>query len=770
MRKFAALIALFVATLVLAGCGGDSGCGALSGGTTSSSGASSCTGTNSGGTTNTTPSSVSVTSSTGTIPGDGTAPATISAVVKNSDGVALSGVSVTFTTTAGALASSSAVTGTTGSATTTITASGVANGTSITVTATVGSLSGATALMVGSSGGTGTQTLTVVTNAADLPSDGTTTATITALVRNSSNQLVPGVAVNFTATSGGISATTTTAGAAAGVKAGTTDAQGTAAAILTTAGDPSNRVITVTASTGAVSTEVTVSVVGTQLIVTGPSSLVQGAQGTYNIALTNSSNVGIATQKVTLSSSAGNALSAPSVTTDNTGHATFTLTATNAGNDTVSAAALGLNTGETVAVSNQSFSITAPAANAAIALGQTQTVTVVWQANGAPQANQAVTLSTTRGVFAGNVVQTTATTDGTGTATATISSTTAGPAVITASATGVTAEVPVVFEATNPTAINVQASPSSIATQGQSTITATLRDAQNNLVQGQTVNFQLTDNTGGTLSVAFSTTNSQGQAQTVYTASTTSSATNGVIITATVQGTSLSQNAVLTVGGQSVFLSLGTGNTISANGNNTQFIMPFSVQAIDASGNAVDNAQITLSIHSDQYAKGGWIAYNGTWTQTGTPTVAPPTPPTLPVGATVCPNEDLNQNGILDPGEDGVALTSAQIAAGWIFNPEGNQDGKLEPGNVAAVAGATNDTVTTTNGGIAEFTVTYPQDHAEWVQVTLTATTTVQGTQAQTSMTFWLPILASDVGAVGTVTPPGVVSPYGISTLCTNPN
>jgi hypothetical protein len=773
MSKFASIIALLGLTLALSGCGGDSGCGALSGGGgTTSSSTSSTTCTGQGSTTNTTPSSVAVTSSAGTVPGDGSATATISAIVKNSDGVALSGVSVTFTTTGGGtLTSSTAVTGSSGAATTTLSATGVANGTALTVTATVGSLSGSTTLTVGAAGSSGAPTLTVVTNAAEIPSDGSSNATITVLVRNSSNQLVSGVPVNFTATSGGIAATTTAAGATAKVPAGTTDAQGSAAAILSIAGDPSNRMITVTATSGAATAQVTVSVVGTQLTVTGPESLVQGAQGTYNVALTNSSNVGISTQKVTLTSSAGNTLSVPSITTDNTGHATFQLTATKAGNDTLSAASLGLTTSETVAVSNQSFSITAPAANATIDLGQTQTVTVVWQSSGAPQANQSVTLSTTRGVFAGNVVQTTVTTDGTGTATANISSTTAGPAVISASGQGVTAEVPVIFEATNPTAINVQASPASIAIQGQSTITATLRDSQNNLVQGQVVNFQLTDNTGGTLSVAFATTNGQGQAQTVYTASTASSATNGVIITATVQGTALTQNADLTVGGQSVFLSLGTGNTIAANDNNTQFNMPFSVQAIDASGNAVNGAQVTLAIHSDEYAKGGYVSYAGAWVQTGTPSAPVPTAPATPAPITFCPNEDLNQNGILDPGEDGgPALTVAQIAAGWTYNPEGNDDGKLEPGNVAAVAGATNDTVTTANGGIAEFSVTYPQDHANWVQVTLTATTTVQGTQAQTSMTFWLPILATDVSSSGAATPPGYVSPYGTATQCTNPN
>ena len=83
--------------------------------------------------------------------------------------------------------------------------------------------------------------------------------------------------MNFTATSGGIAPTTTTAGATAQVPAGTTDAQGSAAAILSIAGDPSNRTITVSASTGGASAQVPVSVVGTQLTVTGPASLVMGA-------------------------------------------------------------------------------------------------------------------------------------------------------------------------------------------------------------------------------------------------------------------------------------------------------------------------------------------------------------------------------------------------------------------------------------------------------------------------------------------------------------
>jgi hypothetical protein len=249
----------------------------------------------------------------------------------------------------------------------------------------------------------------------------------------------------------------------------------------------------------------------------------------------------------------------------------------------------------------------------------------------------------------------------------------------------------------------------------------------------------------------------QGKAQTVYTASTTSSATNGVKITASIPAVPAvpSASVTLTVGGQTVFLSLGTGNTISADSTNTQFIMPFIVQAQDASGNAVNNVVVTLAIHSLQYAKGGWVVFNGAWTQTGAPGGAPYT--MQPPAVTICANEDVDGTGIYEVSEDI------------------NHNGKLDPGNIAAVAPGTVTTGpitlqdgTVTNGS-AQLTVTYPQDHADWVQSLLTAETTVAGTETTTTSTFWLPMLATDVTDV-TVEPPGIVSPYGIAASCANPN
>jgi hypothetical protein len=86
----------------------------------------------------------------------------------------------------------------------------------------------------------------------------------------------------------------------------------------------------------------------------------------------------------------------------------------------------------------------------------------------------------------------------------------------------------------------------------------------------------------------------------------------------------------------------------------------------------------------------------------------------------------------------------------------------------AATSVTTGSTTTTINGSAA-LTVTYPEDHALWVQVLLTATATVSGTETSTTSTFWLPILSTYVTTT-TTTPPGYVSPYGIAASCANPN
>jgi hypothetical protein len=488
----------------------------------------------------------------------------------------------------------------------------------------------------------------------------------------------------------------------------------------------------VTASIGNTTATIPVSVIGTGLSITGSTNLVLGGTGTYTVALTDSSDIGIAGKSVAITSSiSGNAVTPATVTTDSTGHGTFTLKGTASGVDTLSGKALGQNATLAVTISSSSLAFNTPAPNTLINLGATVAVTVTLTSTNV--ANQPIAFAATRGALSGA----TPTTDGTGHASVNISSATAGPAVISATSDGVTSQLNVDFIATTPASLALQASPATIATQGNSTITAIVRDAQNNLVEGKTVDFTtVNDVTGGTLSLASSVTDDQGKAQTVYTASNTTSAKNGVVVSATVQGTAVTGTADLTVGGQTVFLSLGTGNTIVPL-NSTQYELPYAVQAIDEAGNAVDGVNVTLAVTSVSYVKGTMV-WNGTNYAPVDSVISPPDP---------CPSEDVNNNGILDPGED--------------FN--GN--GKLDPGLVASVTPAS---LTTSNGGSGLVNLTYPKDHAFWVTVTLTANATVQGTQASTAATFVLPGAAADYN-VQSVQPPGPVSPYGSANTCANP-
>jgi hypothetical protein len=99
-------------------------------------------------------------------------------------------------------------------------------------------------------GGSGPATqLTVVSSVPSIPTDGSANATITAFARDATNNLLPGVPVTFTATSGGLSGST-----------GTTDADGAATVTLSTAGDSSARTITVTATSGGLTATVNVQV------------------------------------------------------------------------------------------------------------------------------------------------------------------------------------------------------------------------------------------------------------------------------------------------------------------------------------------------------------------------------------------------------------------------------------------------------------------------------------------------------------------------------
>jgi hypothetical protein len=72
--------------------------------------------------------------------------------------------------------------------------------------------------------------------------------------------------------------------------------------------------------------------------------------------------------------------------------------------------------------------------------------------------------------------------------------------------------------------------------------------------------------------------------------------------------------------------------------------------------------------------------------------------------------------------------------------------------------------VTTDDTGFAQFTIDYAKQFALWVNVTLTATAGVSGTESSSTVNFWLPASVEDMSAEDS--PPSYRSPFGATSAC----
>lgn len=597
----------------------------------------------------------------------------------------------------------------------------------------------------------------LVTDTPSIPSDNSANAHLTAYVSDANNNFIQGAVVQFQADKNG----------GVGVTQGTTDANGVATATLSTLSDKSNRTITVTATSGKITGTVTVDVTGTTIGISGSKSLTAGQSADYVVTVADSSSTGIPGVTVTVTAPSVVTVNKTSIITDSQGHATFTATGAAGGPGTISVDALGLPPATIdLSVNGDALTFTSPAALTRIALNTTKAFTAHWVQNGAPVVNQKLNFSTTRGCInpaattcVGQPSTASVNTDASGNATVNLLSDDAGGATVTAStAGGTTVGIDAQFIATIADSIAVQPSLFTIATGNTSDITAVVRDKNNNLVTGATVVFTLTDTTGGTLSVASAVTDIQGRSSTTYTASTVASAANGVVITAKVTSTTnggktVTASVALTVAGANLFISIGTGNTIIANAAGTQYQKDYIVQVTDSSGAGVKGAQLSMSVLSQYYYK-GYRTWTGTiWADCYTvPTdicTGGGSPTFFPTHSQGCHDEDLNRNGILDLGPP---------------SEDNNHDGMIEAGNIALVSPST---VTADDNGFANVSVFYPEEYAYWLEVTLQAQASVQGTAFSAQSTFMLPGKSDDFSDQKK-SPPGPVSPFGQSNTCTD--
>lgn len=492
--------------------------------------------------------------------------------------------------------------------------------------------------------------------------------------------------------------------------------------------EPSNQTVTVSVTAGDITETLSIDIIGTTLQIDGAESISMDKPTTYTVKLKDASDSGLSQQSITLSSTLINA----TLVTDSEGEAQFDLEPTVGGEYTITAEALGTIATKTITVSPNAFNLTSDVTE--VGVDTTEAVTLEWTADGVPQSGKTIHLSATRGQITVNGVETgQVTTDANGNATFDIGSATAGGTVITATdnTTYLSTSLTMEYIATDPHYLNIQADPSIIAALGSSSILAKVRDVNDNPVKGQVVVFNLNDTVDGTISSSKAETDSSGSASIVYTAGQAVSAKDGVVITSHIEGASdIVDTTTLTVGGDAMRLAFGFDELIEE--NSPFYQKTFGVIVTDNAGNPVTGKQVDFTVVSTNYDK-GYLAYDTVsagW---------------LKVTTDECTAEDLDRDGQLDENEDY------------------NNNGALEPTNSTTISGNS----ITDESGQATVQISYPQNHAWWETIQITAQVTASGTEYIEKLNLVLPVLASDVSSE--TSPPNVNSPYGTGS-CEEPS
>jgi len=629
--------------------------------------------------------------------------------------------------------------------------------------------------------------LELLTSSSQLASEGKADGVVlTALLKTKDNNPYKGGEVRFSSTSGTIQPIamgTTAAGTT--TEAGKTNDAGQAYARLTTEGNPINRDIEVTAKSGELTQKITVTVDGTVLSISGQGTAIQGSKQTFSVFLKDSIGKGIAGQKLKVVSSLNNPLSNSTLTTNESGVATFELTANNMGTgvDTLTVSLLASD-GVTVVskvkpityflnISGDKFSLT-PSTDlltdgqmSDLCLNSAGKFTVKWENNtNACQVGIYSSRGTVNIPLAGispisgtppNTVNFTLNADNAG-------PTTLSTNVIKTSScsSAPSASLDFDFVALTASTINLQAEPATVSSNlpgkdsEQSTIVAVVRDSKNNLVKGKRINFQISDVTAGRLSPNYAVTDKYGRASVSYIAGESTGANKDVIVTATIDcktapdckptptltnycesSTAPSAQVKVTVARRQAFIVLGTGNKIIEK-DVTKYQLPFTSLVTDVNGNPVKGATVDFTVIPTRYMKGWW-----TWSET-------PTPASWKQNLkSSCDNEDTDRNAILDAGEDA------------------NNNKQLDPRNVAVLADASGTgasssiKITTNENGFADFNILYPKNYSTWVDVEIVARTIVAGTEAEARSKFGLAAMAADFASKDS-SPPSIYSPFGI--------
>ena len=592
--------------------------------------------------------------------------------------------------------------------------------------------------------------LTLVFSSNDLASAGVAGAevVVTALVKTAQNTGVAGAKVAFSADSGLIAANNAT-----------TDQAGKVTATLGTGGVKMNRPITVSATVGAQSASGVVNVSGTRMTLSGPAFVAAGGAANLVALLLDSSGAPIAGATLSATTLLGNLVQLSGKVSDSLGQTPLQLIASKRGTEQITLSALGASITRSILIGGSDVTVT-PAVTvdtsgtelpSEVAVGKCAAVGGSYMVSGVGQAGN-VTLSASRGLLYRDAACSTPLTGSMALAAgifpaAWIESDNAGVSNIDASiAGGPSGSTRVQFIASllASSRVDLQSDLAVLGSGERSNLIAVVRDGTvaNNLVKGATVQFSiLADPSGGNLlSPLSSVTGSDGIARAVFVAGPADGGKNLTQIQARIVALPAATSvANLTVNKKALSIQFGSGNQL-VEFSSSVLQKDFTVFVADSAGNPVSDVLITVAAWPTLYKKGVYEIY------ADLPHGIAPTWRIAEQSSYTCLNEDLQRKGIYDKAFDI------------------NNNGVLDPGiPLSVTAGGKTDAM-----GMTTLSLRYPRDRANWVQVELTVTGTVAGTESLARNAFWLPALAKDVNDP-LVSPPGRISPYGTQ-ACTSAN
>jgi adhesin/invasin len=409
---------------------------------------------------------------------------------------------------------------------------------------TTGGLTGTTGSTTGGTTGSGIPaTLAIATSQSSITADGTSTTLVTATLKDTTSQGIANQVISFTTNAGSLvasSALTNAAGeASVFLRSGTTLGRATVNATHTATGLSASTFVTFT------------SAAATNLVISlAPNTVRPGGTSTVQVYVTDAFGHAVSGEQVTLSvpvNQSGGPINTIVVTTNESGIATTTYPAgSTPGTDVIQAQLPGsaavTASLQVVQSAGQISSIDVTTSNSqapADGTTTTQVSAVVTDDSGGPASGVNVNFSTS----AGTLNPTNALTNASGIATTLLTSPSAvGTATVIASIAGFSDTTQVTFVAGSGRNIVLSLAKLNLA-PGETTIArATVTDAHGNRVASEAVTFH--SSSGGSFSPATVTTDSNGVAQSSYTAPLATPQPTSDALTATTASSGATFNTV----------------------------------------------------------------------------------------------------------------------------------------------------------------------------------------------------------------------------------